>query len=62
MTDDKAETWEKGYNGHEIAQMRRLARLSFQEKLAWLEEAHHFVLKMKKAHTATIVISDDACP
>ncbi|HBL18893.1 MAG TPA: hypothetical protein DD417_19565 [Elusimicrobia bacterium] len=31
--------WERGWDGHEIAQRRRLARLTLAEKLAWLEEA-----------------------
>ena len=35
--------WEQGWEGHEDEQLRRLARLSFPEKLAWLEEAQRLV-------------------
>jgi hypothetical protein len=38
--------WERGWAGHELAQMRRLARLPLSEKLAWLEEAHRLVESM----------------
>lgn len=31
--------WEKGWAGHEKAQLIRMARLTFQEKIIWLEEA-----------------------
>lgn len=31
--------WERGWDGHTIAQRRRLGRLSLIEKLQWLEEA-----------------------
>jgi hypothetical protein len=36
-------SWECGWEDHEIQQLRRLAKLSFPEKLAWLEEAHRLV-------------------
>jgi hypothetical protein len=52
VTDDQIEIWESGFAGHETEQIRRLARLSFGEKLAWLEEAHRFVLEMEKARAA----------
>lgn len=32
--------WERGWEGHALAQRRRLAALSLEEKLAWLESAH----------------------
>lgn len=32
--------WERGWEGHELAQLRRLARLPLSEKLQWLDEAH----------------------
>jgi hypothetical protein len=35
--------WERGWEGHERAQRRRLARLPFPDKLKWLEEAHDLV-------------------
>jgi hypothetical protein len=55
MTDDSTGTFELGFKGHETEQMQRLARLSFKEKLAWLEEAHCFVLEMQKARAAAAV-------
>ena len=40
---DQTRYWEQGWHGHELAQMRRMARLSLSEKLVWLEEAHRLV-------------------
>ena len=38
--NDRAErVWERGWDGHRVAQLRRLARLSLPEKIAWLEQA-----------------------
>ena len=39
--------WERGWDGHERAQRRRLARLPFTEKLRWLEEAHDLVGRLQ---------------
>ena len=33
------QAWESGWDGHALAQRRRLARLPLAEKLQWLEEA-----------------------
>ena len=30
--------WEEGWTGHEKAQLLRMAGLSFEEKIRWLEE------------------------
>ena len=35
--------WESGWEGHAIAQRRRMARLSLAEKLEWLESAQRLV-------------------
>lgn len=43
--------WERGWDGHERAQRERLARLTFQQKLDWLEQAHRVVLHMQAART-----------
>ncbi len=43
---DPERCWELGWAGHELAQMRRMARLPLSEKLAWLEEAHRLVEQM----------------
>lgn len=39
--------WEVGYDGHERAQARRLAAMTFRQKLEWLEEAHRLVLRLQ---------------
>ncbi len=36
---DLEQSWECDWDGHRVAQLRRLARLPFWEKLDWLEEA-----------------------
>jgi hypothetical protein len=38
--------WERGWDEHEQQQLERLSRLSFAEKLAWLEEAHRLVRQL----------------
>lgn len=44
--------WEPGWDGHERAQRERLAKLTWEQKLDWLEEAHRFVTRMRAAHTS----------
>jgi hypothetical protein len=41
MTDPAKDerAWERGWEGHEAAQRRRLAKLTLIEKLEWLEQA-----------------------
>jgi len=43
--------WERGWEEHQTMQLKRMARLSLPEKIAWLEEAHRLVLHLKAAHT-----------
>lgn len=38
--------WERGWDGHARAQRERLAHLTLEQKLDWLEEAHRFVLRL----------------
>lgn len=45
---DQNRYWEHGWNEHEMAQMRRMARWPMWEKLAWLEEAHRLVESMRR--------------
>jgi CubicO group peptidase (beta-lactamase class C family) len=45
-TDDHI--WEAGYEGHEAEQLQRMAKLSMQEKLQWLEESHDLVMHMEQ--------------
>ncbi len=47
MTDDA--TWEHGWTGHELAQLRRLARLTLAEKVQWLEDAAHLVARVSQS-------------
>jgi hypothetical protein len=50
MADDE-HVWEPGWEGHELAQRRRLAKLTLAEKLDWLEEAHRLVRRLREART-----------
>ena len=55
MTTDDREpldggTWDQGFEGHERAQLARLAALSFREKLGWLEEAHRLVRRLREGN------------
>ena len=44
----KGETfWERGWEGHESAQLRRLAALPLREKIAWLEKAQALARRLK---------------
>ncbi|MBW1820092.1 MAG: hypothetical protein JRJ60_23385 [Deltaproteobacteria bacterium] len=45
---DSGRTWERGWEGHERAQLLRMSRLSFAEKIQWLEEAQQFVEELKE--------------
>lgn len=38
-TDNAEQTWERGWDGHALEQLRRLARLPLSDKIAWLEQA-----------------------
>lgn len=46
ISEDDA--WPKGWDGHELAQLRRMARLPLSEKLAWLDEAHRIVRHLEQ--------------
>lgn len=35
--------WEKGWDGHEKAQLKRMAELPLREKIKWLEEAQEML-------------------
>jgi hypothetical protein len=43
MSDDKLDDWQVGFDDHATAQRRRMARMTFVEKLDWLESAHELV-------------------
>jgi hypothetical protein len=52
-SDSSQHAWEHGWEDHEMQQLRRLAKLSFPEKLAWLEEAHRLVRQLAKQNPPT---------
>lgn len=41
-----------GWDGHERAQLRRLATLPLAEKLQWLEEADELVRHLRRGHAS----------
>ena len=41
--------WEPGFREHDRAQRRRLAKLSFRQKLEWLDEVDRFIERLKAA-------------
>ena len=46
--DDHDSGWDRGFQGHSLAQLRRLAKLSLIEKLAWLEEAQRTAESLRR--------------
>jgi squalene cyclase len=48
MTSDQ-QVWERGWDGHEREQRRRLASLPLAEKLQWLEEADELVRYLRSS-------------
>lgn len=44
--------WESGWQGHELAQMKRLAALSLEQKIRWLESAQEMVSRMQQTQQA----------
>jgi hypothetical protein len=40
--------WEKGWKGHEKAQLRRMAGLPLRDRIRWLEEAQRMVQRMRR--------------
>ena len=45
--------WESGWEGHELAQMRRLAELPPEQKIRWLESAQEMVQRMQQSGQET---------
>ena len=45
---DDERGWDRGWEGHTIAQRQRLGRLSLREKLEWLEEAQRVVMHLTR--------------
>ncbi|MFC1534591.1 hypothetical protein ACFL7M_14650 [Thermodesulfobacteriota bacterium] len=44
--------WENGWDGHEKAQLIRMSRLSFIEKIKWLEEAQELIYRLESKKTS----------
>jgi hypothetical protein len=55
-SDDAA--WETGWDGHEAEQLRRLAALTFAEKLEWLEEAQRLLVNLSAARQLAAELQD----
>lgn len=51
MSGDSPEerVWDRGWDGHALAQLRRLARLPLPDKLDWLESAQRVVAHLAGA-------------
>ena len=45
--------WESGWEGHELTQMRRLAKLPPEQKIRWLESAQEMVQRMQQSGQET---------
>ncbi|MEW6668334.1 MAG: hypothetical protein AB1512_24235 [Thermodesulfobacteriota bacterium] len=46
--------WEEGWDGHEKAQLLRLARLSLEDKIRWLEEAEEIAKNLQRRKSSSI--------
>lgn len=44
--------WERGFEGHERAQLLRLAKLPLADKLDWLEQAQRSALALAAARVS----------
>ena len=67
MSDTHLETeraWDCDWDGHQLAQLRRMARLPFCEKLEWLEEAQRLAAYMlnQRSKTTNAAPADPAVP
>jgi hypothetical protein len=60
---DKAQhMWEKGWEGHERAQLLRMARLSFEEKIRWLEEIQNLIQAFEQNKGLPLRNKNFLCP
>jgi hypothetical protein len=50
--------WERGWEGHEREQLRRLAELSLADKLKWLEDAQQVVRHLSRSSPDLATKSD----
>jgi hypothetical protein len=45
--------WEAGWEGHEMAQLKRFAKLSFEQKIRWLESAQEMAARLQRSRSQT---------
>ncbi len=43
--------WEDGFAGHSDAQLLRLSKLTFEEKLKWLDNMNRFILRLQSSES-----------
>lgn len=55
---DPADGWPRGWDAHRVAQLMRLAHLSFAEKLAWLEAAQAAVVHLGSQPQTAVTSTD----
>jgi len=48
MTERDDRGWDAGWEAHELAQRRRMARIPLIEKLEWLEAAHRVARHLRR--------------
>lgn len=51
--------WERGWEGHALLQRRRLAALTLEQKIRWLEEAQRLVERLRAAPSEPVQESRD---
>lgn len=55
MSDRANESgWDASWEGHSLAQLQRLSKLTLIEKLEWLEQAQRTVEAMKRTGTGEV--------
>ncbi|MEK7330660.1 MAG: hypothetical protein AAB113_07645 [Candidatus Eisenbacteria bacterium] len=58
-TDGDERGWDVGWEGHSLAQLRRMARLPLSEKLDWLEEAQRLATRLAAGTRAETTRRED---
>lgn len=58
-TDGSERIWERGWEGHALAQRQRLAALPLEEKLAWLESAQELASYLLRRGPVTRSAGDE---
>jgi hypothetical protein len=54
-----ARVWERGWEGHEQQQRKRMAELTLPQKLQWLEDAQQLVEQLAKSRQKLQTENDD---